>query len=128
MAEQYVIHIVEPEWDEENATAEDWAEAMRQHNAFTAAVVAAGATVDGGEALGSGRHGVKIQPAKDGKPAQFTDGPFSETKEIVSGFYIITARDKEQAKELAALCPTGGWIELYPVIDAMSIGDEANAS
>lgn len=125
MAEQYVIFIVEPEWDEENATAEDWATAMREHRDFSAAVKAAGATVDGGEALGSGRHGVKIQPAANGRPAQFTDGPFSETKEIVSGYYVITAADKEQAKQLAALCPTGGWIELYPIIDVMTIGEEA---
>jgi hypothetical protein len=128
MPEKYMILIIEPEWDEASATADDWAAAMRAHNAFSAAVKAAGASVDGGEALGSGRNGVKIQPASNGVPAQFTDGPFSETKEIVSGFYTITARDRDQAKELAAQCPTGGWIELYPIIDVMSIADEATTS
>jgi hypothetical protein len=90
---------------------------MQGHSAFAEAVRIAGATIVNGDALGTGRHGVRIRPGKDGAPAQFTDGPFSETKEIVSGYYVIDARDREQAKELAAQCPTGGWIELYPIVD-----------
>jgi hypothetical protein len=117
MTEKYMILIVEPEWDENNATQEDWATAMRGHSGFAEAVRKAGATIENSDALGSSRHGVKIRPATADQPATFTDGPFSETKEIVSGYYTISAKDREQAKELAALCPTGGWIELYPVID-----------
>ena len=117
MAEEYLIFIVEPEWDEENATQDDWSKAMAAHGAFAQAVRDAGASITHSEALGSARHGVKIVPAKDGRPAQFTDGPFSETKEIISGYYQVSVTDLEQAKELAALCPTDGWIELYPVID-----------
>lgn len=120
MSEKYMILILEPEWDETNATEADWAKAMAGHGAFAEAVTKAGASIVSGEALGSGRHGVKIQPATGGLPAQFTDGPFSETKEIVSGFYVIEAKDREQAKELAALCPTNGWIELFPVLDLSS--------
>jgi hypothetical protein len=117
MSEQFMIIIREPEWDEANATRDDWAKAMAEHNAFAKAVKDAGATIEDSNALASGRHGVKIQPATDSAPAQFTDGPFSETKELVSGYYLIAARDLAQAKELAALCPTGGWIELYPIVD-----------
>lgn len=120
MSEKYMIMIVEPEWDEENATQADWAEAMKGHSAFAEAVRIAGATIVNGDALGSGRHGVKIQPGHHGAAPQFTDGPFSETKEIVSGYYVIDAKDREQAKELAAQCPTGGWIELYPIVDLSS--------
>jgi hypothetical protein len=117
MSEQFMILILEPEWDEANATQEDWAKAMAEHNAFAQAVKDAGATIEDSNALASGSHGVKIQPATASSPAQFTDGPFSETKEIVSGYYLISAHDLDQAKELAALCPTGGWIELYPIVD-----------
>lgn len=120
MSEKYMIMILEPEWDEDNATQADWAEAMKGHSAFTEAVRTAGATIVNGDALGSGRHGVKIQPAQNGTVAQFTDGPFSETKEIVSGYYVLEVKDREQAKQLAAQCPTGGWIELYPIIDLSS--------
>jgi hypothetical protein len=117
MSEKFMILIREPEWDEAGATQEDWANAMRGHSAFAEAVRNAGATIVNSDALGTGRYGVRIDPAHDGAAAQFTDGPFSETKEIVSGYYVIEASDKEQAKQLAALCPTGGWIELYPIID-----------
>jgi hypothetical protein len=120
MAEEYLVFIVEPEWDEENATQEDWAREMKRHRAFAEAVKDAGASITHSEALGTGLYGVKILPATDEKPAQFTDGPFTETKEIISGYYQLSVRDREQAKELAALCPTSGWIELYPVIDVSS--------
>jgi hypothetical protein len=120
MSEKYMIMILEPEWDEDAATEADWAEAMKGHSAFAEAVRTAGATIVNGDALGSARHGVKIKPATDGGTVQFTDGPFSETKEIVSGYYVIETKDREQAKELAAQCPTGGWIELYPIVDVSS--------
>lgn len=33
------------------------------------------------------------------------DGPFSEAKELVGGFYVIQAKSKEDAIEWAARCP-----------------------
>ena len=46
-----------------------------------------------------------------GKP-KVTDGPFTEAKEIVLGFYLLEVSDDAQARELAALCPTMGYVEL----------------
>ena len=45
-----------------------------------------------------------------------TDGPFAETKEMVAGFYLIEARDLDEAVELAARIPsaTFGTIEVRP--------------
>jgi hypothetical protein len=117
MSQEFIIHIVEPEWDPATASEDDWKTAMAQHGAFAKAVADAGAAVLGGDALQPTSAAVRIFPAKDGKPAVFTDGPFTELKEVVSGFYKISARDLAQAKELAALCPTGGHIELFPVLD-----------
>ena len=117
MSEEFVLFIVEPEWDPATVTAEDWSTAMQAHNAFSAAVVAAGGEIVGGDALSGQKDAVRIDPAKDGSPAVFTDGPFGETKEVVTGFYKIRVNDAAQARELAALCPTDGWIELYPVLD-----------
>jgi hypothetical protein len=59
---------------------------------------------------------VRITPAAAGSSAVFTDGPFGETKEILTGFYKLGVKDEAQARELAALCPTSGWIDLYPVM------------
>jgi hypothetical protein len=34
-----------------------------------------------------------------------TDGPYAETKEIIAGFYVLEARDLEEATELASRIP-----------------------
>lgn len=121
MAEEYVILIVEEEWDPSTVSEAQWTEAMQQHGAFAKAVADAGAQILGGDALQPPWQAVRITPARGGKPAVFTDGPFSEMKEVVSGFYKIGVKDAAQARELAALCPSAGWIELYPVLNTGSM-------
>ena len=121
MAEEYIILIVEPEWDPSTITESEWTAAMAAHGAFAKAVADAGAQILGGDALQPPSAAVKIQPARNGGAAVFTDGPFGETKEVVSGFYKIGVKDAAQARELAALCPTSGWLELYPVMDTGSM-------
>jgi hypothetical protein len=44
--------------------------------------------------------------AKGGKRV-VVDGPFSETKELVGGFYVIDVASKEEAIEWALRCPVG---------------------
>ena len=46
-----------------------------------------------------------------------TDGPFAETKEQLAGFYLLDARDLDEAIELAARIPPAriGSIEVRPV-------------
>src|SRR5262249_22796073 len=40
-----------------------------------------------------------------GSKKMVTDGPFTEAKDIVSGFLTISARDADHAAELAKGCP-----------------------
>jgi hypothetical protein len=116
MTKEYIVLIREPEWDSSAVTEEQWAAAMQEHGAFAQAVAAAGGQVLGGDALESSDKAVRITPARDGAAAVYTDGPFTETKEVVSGYYKIGVENEEQARELAALVPTGGWLELFPVM------------
>lgn len=116
----YLVFIVEPEWDPAETSETEWAATADAHRAFSQAVRDAGCQVLDGDALQPPAAAVRIQPATDGHPAIFTDGPFGETKELVTGYYKITARDLAQARELAALCPTGGHIEVWPILDVMS--------
>jgi hypothetical protein len=53
---------------------------------------------------------------RSGKTA-ITDGPFAETKEQLAGFYMIEAKDLNEAIELAAKIPPArvGSIEVRPV-------------
>jgi hypothetical protein len=46
-----------------------------------------------------------------------TDGPFAETKEILAGFYMIEARDLNEAIQIASRIPPAqvGSIEVRPI-------------
>lgn len=48
-----------------------------------------------------------------------TDGPFAETKEQLGGFYLIEARDLNDAIQVASRIPSAriGSIEIRPVVD-----------
>ena len=53
---------------------------------------------------------------RNGK-VSMTDGPFAETKEQLAGFYLIDAKDLDQAVQLASKIPPArvGSIEVRPV-------------
>jgi hypothetical protein len=53
---------------------------------------------------------------RNGK-VQVTDGPFSETKECLAGFYMIDAKDLDEAIAIAAKIPPAevGSIEVRPI-------------
>ena len=70
--------------------------------------------------LGSTRATATVRP-RNGKP-MVTDGPFVETKEQVGGFFIIDARDLNEAIRVASKHPAAnigeqaGWaIEVRPI-------------
>lgn len=47
-----------------------------------------------------------------------TDGPFAESKELLAGFYVIAARDYDEACKIAESCPHlkyGGNIEVRQI-------------
>ena len=47
--------------------------------------------------------GKVIRP--EGKSAIITDGPFSETKEMLGGYYVIEAQDYKEAMDIAKTSP-----------------------
>ena len=50
--------------------------------------------------------------------AAVTDGPFTEVKDILLGFIIVTARDLDDAVGIAGGCPIaigGGSVEVRPI-------------
>jgi hypothetical protein len=46
-----------------------------------------------------------------------TDGPFMETKEVLAGFYLVDAKDLDEAVQIAAKIPPAqvGSIEVRPI-------------
>jgi hypothetical protein len=77
----------------------------------------------------SGKHlaGQALQPTtsatcvrKQGAKVVTTDGPYAETKEQLGGFYMVDAKDLDEAIEIASRIPStdyGGIIEVRPIIE-----------
>ena len=73
----------------------------------------------GGEALHPVQTATTLRGSESGDVTA-TDGPFAETKEALGGFYIVEAKDLDEALELAKACPGvkyGGSIEVRPVME-----------
>jgi hypothetical protein len=91
------------------------------------------------EILGSGHfiEAEALQPAaattcvrvRNGK-ATLTDGPYAETKEMVAGFYVIEARDLNEAIQVASRIPSAplGTLEVRPCRDLEVDGVPRKAS
>jgi hypothetical protein len=57
-----------------------------------------------------------------------TDGPFAETKEALGGFYLVNARDLDEAIEIAARIPAAshGSIEVRPIFEYAAASQEGS--
>jgi hypothetical protein len=66
---------------------------------------------------------------RNGKTS-LTDGPYAETKEMVAGFYVIEARDLNEAIQVASRIPSAplGTIEVRPCRDLEIDGQPQKAS
>ena len=76
------------------------------------------------EGLHATSKGSRIK-VKDGKRI-VTDGPFTETKEVIAGFWIIQVKSKEEALEWAKRCPLpeNGLIEIRQVFENVDFPPE----
>lgn len=87
---------------------------------FNAELVAAGVLV-AGDGLKPSKHGVRITFDPDGS-TKVLDGPFAETKELVSGFWILEVADMDEAVAWIRRVPnTDGehaQIEIRPIFGA----------
>jgi hypothetical protein len=76
-------------------------------------------------AQGKMRGGAPLHPEEQGARVRMTkgklvvtDGPFTETKEVIGGFFMIEAKDKREAVAIAKRCPHArtGFVEVRRVI------------
>jgi hypothetical protein len=44
-----------------------------------------------------------------GESVVVTDGPFTEVKEVIGGFFLLTCETREQALQIARECPAAQW-------------------
>ncbi|MGA9121222.1 MAG: YciI family protein [Bacteroidota bacterium] len=61
-----------------------------------------------------------------GGKVSITDGPFAETKEQLAGFYLIDAKNLDEAIEIASKIPPArvGCIEVRPIRELVSTKSE----
>jgi hypothetical protein len=77
-----------------------------------------------GEGLQASSKGARI--AFSGNKRTVTDGPFTETKELVAGFWLIQVKSKEEAIEWAKRVPfkDGEVLEIRQVFEASDFPPE----
>ena len=92
------------------------ADELEGYNAFSQEVRDRG-LFEAGEALHPTAAATTVR-VRDGQTVT-TDGPFAETKEALGGFYLIKAKDLDEAIEVAAKIPGAkhGSIEVRPIFD-----------
>jgi hypothetical protein len=74
-----------------------------------------------GEGLQASSKGARVT-FKGGKPT-VVDGPFTETKELIAGFWLIQAKSKQEAVEWARRAPfVDGQIEIRQVFELEDFG------
>ena len=75
-----------------------------------------------GEGLQASSKGAKVRFA-GGKPSVI-DGPFTEAKELIAGFWLIQVKSKEEAVEWAKRIPfKDGEVELRQVFELEDFGE-----
>lgn len=65
---------------------------------------------------------------RDGKQL-VTDGPFAETREQLGGYYLVEAKDLDEAIGIAARIPVARWgtVEVRPVIEIAGLPEPQHA-
>ena len=96
-------------------------EVLEAMGKFNAEMVKAGVML-AGEGLHPSSRGARVRFS--GKQRTVIDGPFAETKELVAGFWLIQAKNKEEAIEWVRRSPfQEGEVEIRQVFETADFGD-----
>lgn len=113
---RYLLLIYEAESDWAQLSDEEQGKVFAEYGEFTD-VVKAGGNLLGGEALQPTQTATTVR-VRDGRVTT-TDGPFAETREQLGGYYLLEAKDLDEALALAARIPTArtGCVEVRPILE-----------
>ena len=108
---QYLLMIYSAESDDTN---QDQAKLMADYGAFTQGIVQSG-HFKAADRLRPVSDATTVR-VRDGKTLT-TDGPFAETREQLGGYYLVDAKNLDEAVGIAAKIPTAkhGSIEVRPI-------------
>jgi hypothetical protein len=109
---QYIALTYTPDVD---WSAPEQAETMMEYGEFGQAAAEA---IRGGAVLYPTATATTVRVAEKGGQPLATDGPYAETKEALTGYYVLEAADLDAAVALAAQIPAAwaGAVEVRPLI------------
>ncbi len=112
---QYMLLIYGNEAAMKSATQADRDAMFRSYHDYTQSIIKTG-NMKAGDALQPTATATTVR-VRDGKTLT-TDGPFAETREQLGGYYLVEAKDLDEATKLAARIPGAqvGSIEVRPVM------------
>ena len=112
---QYMLLIYENETERAQRNPEELKRVFGEYMAFTKSI----------KESGHYKAGDPLQPTKTATTVRVrsgkqlvTDGPFAETREQLGGYYLIEAKDLDEARAIAARLPAAhtGSVEVRPVM------------
>jgi hypothetical protein len=109
---RYMLLIYSDEKHYETVSEEDMGKLMAGYGQFSAEYEA---QIQGSERLQPIQTATTVR-LRNGD-AVTTDGPFAETKEQLGGYYVVEAKDLDEAIAMAAKIPTAsyGSVEVRPI-------------
>lgn len=102
----YLLLIMEPRGQRNTRSAEEGQLAYAQMVRFGEGLKARG-LLQASDSLRSDAQGTRVT-VRGGKRT-LLDGPFTEAKEMVGGYFLLDCKTKEQAIAIASECPAAEW-------------------
>jgi hypothetical protein len=110
---QYLLMIYSDEAAMSGATPEQFKAMGEAYGRFTQDIVQSG-HLKGGDKLKPSSTATTIR--RGSEKSLLTDGPFAETREQLAGYYVVEAKDLDEAVAIAERIPfTAGAVEVRPI-------------
>ncbi|MBW0020030.1 MAG: transcription initiation protein [Mycobacterium sp.] len=97
---EWLALLLEPQASANTPGTPEWEAEAARHGEFAAS---AGDHIVGGAALQASTTATTVR-VRDAR-VLLTDGPFAEGAEVATGFYLLSAADRDEAAKLAAMIP-----------------------
>jgi hypothetical protein len=112
---QYLLLIYQNEQELAKRSADDTGAMRGEYRTFTESIAKSG-HYKGGNALQPTNTATTVR-VRGGK-RQATDGPFAESREQLGGYYLVDAKDLDEAIGIAERIPSAriGSIEVRPIL------------
>lgn len=113
---KYILLLHETPGDFAHLSPEQMQAIVEKYSAWLGGLQAAGRMAGGEKLKDDGGLHLRHTDRTTGQLA-IQDGPYSETKEVLGGYFLIEAADRDEAVEIARGCPhlENGWIELREI-------------